>query len=83
MLAPTVPCVPPPLAPLERSDREYDRADLRVLRGTSIVNALDGCALSIPCHREGEAPVGLTIAAPAGRDRAVLAIGMAIEAALA
>ena len=83
VLAPTVACVPPPLAALERSDREYDRADLRALRGTSIVNALDGCALSIPCHREGEPPVGLTVAAPAGRDRGVLAAGMAIEAALA
>jgi aspartyl-tRNA(Asn)/glutamyl-tRNA(Gln) amidotransferase subunit A len=83
MLAPTVACVPPPLAPLARDDRAYARADLRCLRNTSVVNALDGCALTLPCHREGEAPVGLMAFAPAGRDRALLAVGMALEAALA
>jgi aspartyl-tRNA(Asn)/glutamyl-tRNA(Gln) amidotransferase subunit A len=83
MLAPTVACVPPPLAPLERDDRAYGRADLRSLRNTAVVNALDGCALSLPCHRGGEAPVGLMAFAPAGRDRDLLAAGLALEAALA
>ncbi len=82
-VAPTVACVPPRLAPLEQSALEDYAADLRVLRNTSIVNALDGCALSLPCHAPGEAPVGLMPFAPAGRDRALLALGRGLEAALA
>jgi aspartyl-tRNA(Asn)/glutamyl-tRNA(Gln) amidotransferase subunit A len=34
----------------------------------------------VPCHAPGEAPVGLMIAGPAGADRRILAIGMAVEA---
>jgi aspartyl-tRNA(Asn)/glutamyl-tRNA(Gln) amidotransferase subunit A len=82
MLAPTVACVAPPLAPLERDERAYARADLRALRNTSVVNALDGCALTLPCHAAGDAPAGLMAFAPAGRDRALLAAGMAMEGAL-
>ncbi|MFH1555568.1 MAG: amidase, partial [Pseudomonadota bacterium] len=48
----------------------------------TFINFLDGCALSIPCHWPGTAPVGLMIAGAAGRDRAILAIGQAAEAAL-
>lgn len=81
-LAPTVACLPPELAPLERSAREDYAADLRVLRNTSIVNALDGCALSLPCHAANEPPVGLMAFAPGGCDRALLAAGRALEAAL-
>lgn len=83
MLAPTVACIPPPLAALARDERSDARADLRALRNTSVVNALDGCALTLPCHDEGGAPAGLMAFAPAGRDRALLAAGMAMEAALA
>jgi len=83
MVAPTVACIPPPLAALERDERAYARADLRALRNTSVVNALDGCALTLPCHAAGAAPAGLMVFAPAGRDRALLAAGMAMEAALA
>jgi aspartyl-tRNA(Asn)/glutamyl-tRNA(Gln) amidotransferase subunit A len=79
-VAPTVTCVPPPLAMLEHSARQDYAADLRVLRNTSIVNALDGCALSLPCHAPGEPPVGLMAFAPASRDRALLAVGRALEA---
>lgn len=82
-LAPTVACVPPALAPLERGVPVYLRADSRVLRNTALVNALDGCAASLPCHREGEPPAGLMLFAPAWRDRALLAVAQAVEAALA
>jgi len=32
---------------------------------------IDGCAISLPCHREGEVPVGLMLASSAGADRRV------------
>jgi aspartyl-tRNA(Asn)/glutamyl-tRNA(Gln) amidotransferase subunit A len=54
-----------------------------MLRNPTLINFLDGCALSLPCHRPGDAPVGLMLAAPAGGDADLLALGTAAEAALA
>jgi amidase/aspartyl-tRNA(Asn)/glutamyl-tRNA(Gln) amidotransferase subunit A len=83
MLSPTVPIVAPPLAPLLASDEAFFAANALLLRNPSMVNLLDGCALSLPCHRAGEWPVGLMVWAPALADERVLAIGQAIETALA
>jgi Asp-tRNA(Asn)/Glu-tRNA(Gln) amidotransferase A subunit family amidase len=46
------------------------------------VNLLDGCALSLPCHRDDEMPVGLMVWSGALADDRVLSVGLAIEAAL-
>jgi aspartyl-tRNA(Asn)/glutamyl-tRNA(Gln) amidotransferase subunit A len=82
MLLPTVACVAPRLAPLIADDARYSEANGRVLRNTRMINYLDGCALSLPCHRHGEAPVGLMVAANAMADQHVLEMGRAIEACL-
>jgi aspartyl-tRNA(Asn)/glutamyl-tRNA(Gln) amidotransferase subunit A len=81
MLMPTVPIVAPTLAELA-DDAAYYRANALILRNPSFINFLDGCALSLPCHAAGTAPVGLMLAAAGGRDRSVLALGMAVEACL-
>jgi aspartyl-tRNA(Asn)/glutamyl-tRNA(Gln) amidotransferase subunit A len=80
LLMPTTPDTAPTIAEVTASDESYFRFNGRLLRNASLVNLFDGCALSIPCHRAGEAPVGLTIAGAALRDHRVLAIGQAIEA---
>ena len=41
------------------------------------------CALSLPCHRDGEMPVGLMVWSGALHDDRVLEVSLAIEAALA
>ena len=82
LLMPTVPVVAPPIAPLVESDELFASTNLLVLRNPTFINFLDGCALSLPCHREGEAPVGLMLAAPGGHDARVLALGAAAETAL-
>jgi aspartyl-tRNA(Asn)/glutamyl-tRNA(Gln) amidotransferase subunit A len=82
-LMPTVPIVAPPIAQLCASDTAYFAANGLILRNPSLVNFLDGCALTLPCHAPDTAPVGLTVAAAGGADRRVLSIGMALEAALA
>jgi len=82
MVMPTVPVVAPPIALLQGSDEAYGSTNLLMLRNPTLVNFLDGCALSLPCHRPGDAPVGLTLAAPGGYDEAVLAAGAALEAVL-
>jgi aspartyl-tRNA(Asn)/glutamyl-tRNA(Gln) amidotransferase subunit A len=83
MLSPTVPFVAPPIAPLIASDDAFFAANALILRNPSIVNLLDGCALSLPCHRAGEMPVGLMVWSSAMRDDTVLDASLAIEAALA
>ena len=71
----------PVIDPLEamKDDESYFRLNNRMLRNPSIVNLFDGCALSIPCHEPGSAPVGLTIAGTQNTDRAILTIGDAVE----
>jgi aspartyl-tRNA(Asn)/glutamyl-tRNA(Gln) amidotransferase subunit A len=86
VLSPTVPIVAPRLAdvaPGEERDDAFFRANALLLRNTSVVNMLDGCAISIPCQAPGELPVGLMIWHGAWRDDAVLAFATQAEAALA
>ncbi len=83
LLSPTVPIVAPPLAPLVGDDAAFFAVNGLLLRNPSVVNFLDGCALSLPCHLDGELPAGLMVWSTAGRDDAVLDASLAIEAALA
>ncbi|MBE0548260.1 MAG: amidase [Rubrivivax sp.] len=82
MLMPTVPVVAPPIATLQASDELYGSTNLLMLRNPTFINFLDGCALSLPCHRPGDAPVGLMLASWHGQDQRLLALGLAVEAAL-
>lgn len=86
LLSPTVPLVAPPIAevaPGSERDEAFFRANGLMLRNPSVVNMLDGCAISIPCHVPGELPVGLMIWDRAMRDASVLGIALQAEAALA
>jgi aspartyl-tRNA(Asn)/glutamyl-tRNA(Gln) amidotransferase subunit A len=80
MVYPTVAVIPPTIAEASATDEAYFDWNLRVLRNTGIANVLDGCAATIPCHRPGEAPVGLTIAGVGGSDRRTLAVAAAVQA---
>ena len=82
IVAATVPLLPPRFDALATDDAAYARANALSLRNTSPVNFLDGCALSVPCHRDGEAPVGLMLFSGAMNDRTVLEAGQAVERAL-
>lgn len=81
LLMPTTPLLPPTIAELADEDA-YFRANAFILRNPAIVNFLNGCALSIPCHAAGTAPVGLMIAAPAYHDAQLLNVGHTIESLL-
>ncbi len=81
-LMPTTPCVAPPIAEVERSDNDYFRWNMLILRNVGIVNFLDGCAASVPCHAPGTAPVGLSVCGVALADHHVLAVAAAVERAL-
>ena len=81
LLMPTVPIVAPRLEELE-ADADYWRINALVLRNSSMVNFADLCAISLPCHEPGEAPVGLTLFAAGNGDRRLLAIAAAAEACM-
>jgi len=76
---PTVPVAAPTIAEVSASDEAYYAANGLILRNPTLINFLDGCAVSVPCHAAGTAPAGLMIAGANGADRRILAIGMAVE----
>jgi aspartyl-tRNA(Asn)/glutamyl-tRNA(Gln) amidotransferase subunit A len=82
-LMPTAPCVAPSIAEASASDDAYFRWNARILRNTGLVNFLDGCAATLPCHAKGEAPVGLMVSGVAMADRHVLAVARTVEGVLA
>ena len=81
MLMPTTADTAPAIAAAGKDDESYFRFNTRMLRNPSLVNLFDGCALSVPCHDRGTAPVGLMIAGTRNTDRRILAIGLAVEGA--
>jgi aspartyl-tRNA(Asn)/glutamyl-tRNA(Gln) amidotransferase subunit A len=81
LIYPTVACIPPAIAETE-DDENARRVNMRCLRNTATVNYFNGCAISLPCHPAGEAPVGLMLSAANGQDESLYRIAAAIEAAL-
>jgi aspartyl-tRNA(Asn)/glutamyl-tRNA(Gln) amidotransferase subunit A len=81
LIMPTVPIVPPRIAELD-DEREYNRVNLHILRNTALGNFLDRCAISLPCHREGEPPVGLMLMGETMGDGRLFGIAAAVEATL-
>ena len=53
-----------------------------LLRNTLVSNFLDRCALTVPCHDQGAAPVGFTMMGESMGDRRLLEIGLAVEACI-
>jgi aspartyl-tRNA(Asn)/glutamyl-tRNA(Gln) amidotransferase subunit A len=83
IVMPAVPCVAPTIAEVDASDDAYFKWNGRVLRNAGLINFLDGCAVTVPCHEPGTGPVGLMVCGTAMTDRRTLAAACAIEAALA
>jgi aspartyl-tRNA(Asn)/glutamyl-tRNA(Gln) amidotransferase subunit A len=83
LLMPTTPITAPTIAEVAATDESYFRFNSRMLRNPSLVNLFDGCAISIPCHPPGDAPVGLMVAGTQGRDSHLLSLSLGIEKLLA
>jgi len=82
MLSPTVPITSPTIAsmaPGAERDEAFFKANGLLLRNTSVVNMLDGCGLSLPCHQAGELPVSLMVWQGPMADDVVLNVSLAIE----
>jgi aspartyl-tRNA(Asn)/glutamyl-tRNA(Gln) amidotransferase subunit A len=78
LVLPTTANTPPRIADLAE-DKAFTKANLLSLRNCTLINMIDGCAISLPCHREGEVPVGLMVAASGGSDRRVFELAAAME----
>ncbi|WP_024517324.1 amidase [Bradyrhizobium sp. Tv2a-2] len=78
LVLPTTANTPPRIADLA-DDKAFTTANTRSLRNCSLINLIDGCAISLPAHREGEVPVGLMLAAPGGADRRIFELAAAME----
>ena len=78
LVMPTAANTPPRIADVA-DDKAFGVANLRSLRNCTLINMIDGCAISLPAHREGEVPVGLMLAAPGGADRRIFELAAGME----
>jgi aspartyl-tRNA(Asn)/glutamyl-tRNA(Gln) amidotransferase subunit A len=81
LVMPTTANTPPRIADLA-DDKAFTVANLRSLRNCSLINTIDGCAISLPAHRESEVPVGLMLAASGGSDRRIFELAAGMEASI-
>src|SRR6202012_2880358 len=81
LVMPTTANTPPRIADLA-DDKAFTKENLRSLRNCTLINMIDGCAISLPCHREGEVPVGLMLASSGGADRRIFELAAAMEGAI-
>ena len=78
LVMPTTANTPPAIADLA-DDKAFTKANLASLRNCTLINMIDGCSISLPCHRESEVPVGLMLAAPGGADRRIFELAAGME----
>jgi len=78
LVMPTTAITPPRIADLA-DDKAFTKANLLSLRNCTLINMIDGCAISLPAHREGGAPVGLMLAAASGSDRRIFELAAGME----
>jgi aspartyl-tRNA(Asn)/glutamyl-tRNA(Gln) amidotransferase subunit A len=78
LILPTTANTPPRIADLA-DDAAFTKANLLALRNCTLINMIDGCAISLPAHRDGEVPVGLMLAAAGGSDRRIFELAAGME----
>jgi aspartyl-tRNA(Asn)/glutamyl-tRNA(Gln) amidotransferase subunit A len=78
LILPTTANTPPRIADLV-DDAAFTKANLLALRNCTLINMIDGCAISLPAHRDGEVPVGLMLAAAGGSDRRIFELAAGME----
>jgi len=78
LMMPTCPIIAPALRDLEKPEAAR-ASNFLLLRNTGLANFFDRCSVSIPCHKSGDAPVGLMLIGENGADRRLLSIAAAIE----
>jgi aspartyl-tRNA(Asn)/glutamyl-tRNA(Gln) amidotransferase subunit A len=78
LVMPTTPNVAPTLSQFDK-DGAYGKLNMLSLRNSTVANFLDLCAISLPVHRPGDAPVGLMLVGKHGEDEKLLRIAKAVD----
>ena len=78
MVLPTCAITPPVIDDM-KDDKVFAKANIMSLRNCTLINMIDGCAISLPIHRDGEAPVGLMLAGVGGTDRRIFELAAGME----
>ncbi len=81
VIMPTVAIIPPTIEYVD-NDKTYFSINMITLRNTSVGNFLDRCSISLPCHKQGEAPVGFMLTGRHGDDRHLLRVSKTVEQTL-
>jgi len=81
LVLPTTANTPPRIADLAE-DKAFTRANLLSLRNCTLINMIDGCAISLPAHRHGEIPVCLMLAGAGGSDHRIFELAAGMEAVI-
>lgn len=81
LVLPTTANTPPKISDLA-DDKAFTRENLRALRNCTLINMIDGCAISLPAHRAGDVPVGLMLAGSGGADRRIFELAAGMEAVI-
>ena len=79
VVMPTLAITAPPIADFYGSDERLRDPHVIIIRNTCVANLLDRCALTIPCHEPGTAPVGFTLMGENMADKRILGIGQSVE----
>jgi aspartyl-tRNA(Asn)/glutamyl-tRNA(Gln) amidotransferase subunit A len=82
VIMPTIAISARRIADLQKDRAYYLETGRLTIRNASIANALDRCALTLPAHEPGKAPVGFTLMGESMADRKILAMGLSVEALL-
>ncbi|HWW20336.1 MAG TPA: amidase [Steroidobacteraceae bacterium] len=78
LIMPTVAVTPPRMTDLQ-FDGTYYRTNALVLRNCTVVNFLDGCAISLPMNAPGEPPTGFSLVCRQNTDRRLFRYATAVE----
>jgi aspartyl-tRNA(Asn)/glutamyl-tRNA(Gln) amidotransferase subunit A len=60
----------------------FTKKNLLLLRNTAVGNFLDCCSISLPCHADGELPVGFMLMGEAMADQRLLAMARSVAPAV-
>ena len=82
VIMPTIPVIAPPISQFQGSDADLRDPYIIVIRNASIANLLGRCALTLPCHEPGDAPVGFMLMGESMADKRLLGTGISVESAL-
>ena len=76
LLAPTIKCE---RTNITRAETDFNVVNAAMLRNTTYINLVDGCAMTIPVPRDDMPPSALMICGAKGEDATVLAVSQVVD----